>query len=111
MADVLPGFLGKALPFTDEFVAHDPHLRALLQSYAPGLGTLTDVIRNGELRLALIPDLDARCRRSDARHEVTARGTSYATTPMGGSVRMTSCASVRSRSRSAAREATARCPS
>jgi virulence factor Mce-like protein len=61
VADVLPGFLRTALPFTDEFVTHDPHLRALLQSYAPGLGTLTDVIRNGELRLALIPDLDARC--------------------------------------------------
>ena len=69
VADVLPGFLGTALPFTDEFVTHDPHLRALLQSYAPGLGTLTDVIRNGELRLALIPDLDARCRYDIARRD------------------------------------------
>jgi phospholipid/cholesterol/gamma-HCH transport system substrate-binding protein len=69
VADVLPGFLGRALPFTDEFVTHDPHLRALLQSYAPGLGSLTDVIRNGELRLALIPDLDARCRYEIARRD------------------------------------------
>ena len=69
VADVLPGFLDTALPFTDEFVTHDPHLRALLQSYAPGLGTLTDVIRNGELRLALIPDLDARCPYDIARRD------------------------------------------
>jgi virulence factor Mce-like protein len=69
VASVLPGFLGTALPFTDEFVTHDPHLRALLQSYAPGLGSLTDVIRNGELRLALIPDLDARCRYDTARRD------------------------------------------
>ena len=69
VADVLPGFLGDALPFTDELVTHDPHLRALLQSYAPGLGSLTDVIRGGELRLALIPDLDARCRYDIARRD------------------------------------------
>ena len=69
VADVLPGFLRTALPFTDEFVTHDPHLRALLQSYAPGLGSLVDVIRNGELRLELIPDLDARCRYDVARRD------------------------------------------
>ncbi|WP_028650774.1 MCE family protein [Nocardioides halotolerans] len=69
VASVLPGFLDTALPFTDELVAHDPHLRALLQSYAPGLGSLTEVIRNGELRLALIPDLDARCRYDVARRD------------------------------------------
>jgi phospholipid/cholesterol/gamma-HCH transport system substrate-binding protein len=69
VADVLPGFLRTALPFTDEFVTHDPHLRALLQAYAPGLGSLTDVIRNGELRLELIPDLDARCRYDVGRRD------------------------------------------
>jgi virulence factor Mce-like protein len=69
VASVLPGFLDGALPFTDEFVTHDPHLRALLQSYAPGLGSLTDVIRNGELRLELIPDLDARCSYGIGRRD------------------------------------------
>jgi virulence factor Mce-like protein len=69
VGSVLPGFLDTALPFTDEFVTHDPHLRALLQSYAPGLGSLVDVIRNGELRLELIPDLDARCRYDVARRD------------------------------------------
>ncbi len=69
VAGTLPGFLGAALPFTDEFVRHDPHLRALLQSYATGLGTLTDVIRDGELRLDLIPDKDARCAYDIARRD------------------------------------------
>ena len=69
VADVLPPFLAQALPLTDEFVVHDPHLRALLQSYAPGLGTFTDVIRDGELRLELIPDKDARCRYDIARRD------------------------------------------
>jgi phospholipid/cholesterol/gamma-HCH transport system substrate-binding protein len=69
VADVLPGFLRTALPFTNEFVTHDPHLRALLQNYASGLGSLADVIRNGELRLELIPDLDARCRYAIAHRD------------------------------------------
>ena len=65
----LPGFLSSALPFSDEFLRHDPHFRELLQSYAPGLGTLTQVIGNGELRLDLIPDKDARCAYDVARRD------------------------------------------
>ena len=69
IADTLPAFLRTGLGFTDEFVRHDPHLRTLLQEYAPGLGTFTRVIKNGELRLELIPDKDARCRYDIARRD------------------------------------------
>lgn len=69
IAETLPAFLRTGLGFTDEFVRHDPHLRALLQEYAPGLGTFTRVIKNGELRLELIPDKDARCAYDIARRD------------------------------------------
>lgn len=52
---VLPGFLATGVSFTDIFRSYDPHLRALLQAYQPGLGSLLDKIRGGELRIELIP--------------------------------------------------------
>jgi phospholipid/cholesterol/gamma-HCH transport system substrate-binding protein len=64
---VLPGFLSVGGGLTDLFVRHDPHLRALLQAYGPGLGTLTRVIRDGELKLELIVDKDPRCRYATPR--------------------------------------------
>jgi virulence factor Mce-like protein len=58
---VLPEFLSAGVGLTDVFAMHDPHLRALLQAYGPGLGTLARVIRDGELKLELIVDKDPRC--------------------------------------------------
>jgi phospholipid/cholesterol/gamma-HCH transport system substrate-binding protein len=58
---VLPGFLSVGVSLTDIFALHDPHLRALLKAYGPGLGSLTRVIRDGELKLELITDKDPRC--------------------------------------------------
>jgi virulence factor Mce-like protein len=58
---VLPGFLSVGVSLTDIFAMHDPHLRALLQAYGPGLGVLARTIRDGELKLELIMDKDPRC--------------------------------------------------
>jgi virulence factor Mce-like protein len=60
--EVLPDFLSVGVSLTDIFAAHDPHLRALLRNYAPGLSVLGDQVRNGRLRLKVIGDKDARCR-------------------------------------------------
>lgn len=60
--EVLPDFLSTGVGFTGVFRAYDPHLRALLQNYAPGLGSLLAKIRGGALNIALIPDKDPRCR-------------------------------------------------
>ena len=59
---VLPGFLSVGVTLTDIFALHDPHLRALLQAYGPGLGVLSRVIRDGEVKLEFIGDKDPRCK-------------------------------------------------
>jgi virulence factor Mce-like protein len=58
---VLPGFLDVGVSITDLFTMYEPHLRALLQDYGPGLGVLTNAIRGGELKIQLILDADHRC--------------------------------------------------
>ncbi len=58
---VLPGFLTTGVSFTDIFRSYEPHLRALLQNYSPGLQSVLAKVRDGELRIALIPDMDPRC--------------------------------------------------
>lgn len=58
---VVPDFLTVGVSLTDVFAAHDPHLRALLQAYSPGVGVLGDKVKNGRLQLDLIADTDPRC--------------------------------------------------
>lgn len=58
---VLPDFLKVGVSITDLFTMYEPHLRSLLQDYAPGLGVLNNGIQNGELRIQLILDADRRC--------------------------------------------------
>jgi phospholipid/cholesterol/gamma-HCH transport system substrate-binding protein len=59
--EVLPDFLRAGVSVTDLFASYEPHVRALLQGYAPGLGVLTTAIRDNELRIQLILDADRRC--------------------------------------------------
>lgn len=66
---VVPDFLTVGVSLTDVVAAHDPHLRALLQAYSPGVGVLGDSIRNGRLQLNLIADLDRRCDYGTARRD------------------------------------------
>ncbi|HWI42566.1 MAG TPA: MlaD family protein [Nocardioides sp.] len=58
---VLPGFLSTGVSFTDVFLSYEPHLRALLQNYSPGLASVLQKVRGGELRIAIIPSRDKRC--------------------------------------------------
>lgn len=58
---VLPGFLSKGVSFTDVFWSYEPHLRALLQNYAPGLRSVLAKVRGGELRISIIPSRERRC--------------------------------------------------
>lgn len=57
----LPPFLKVANEFGDIFTAYDPHFRALLAEYAPGLGTLSRAVRNGFLQIHGIPQRRERC--------------------------------------------------
>lgn len=66
---VLPDFLSAGVSLTDMIAAHDPHLRALLQSYAPGLDVFRKVIGDGSVRLDLIMDRDPRCRYATSRQD------------------------------------------
>lgn len=69
---VLPGFLSTGVSFTDVFRSYDPHLRALLQNYSPGLQSLMDKVYGGELHISIIADKDPRCRyQSNTRVEAT----------------------------------------
>lgn len=65
--EVLPDFLAAGVGITDIFASYDPHIRSLLQTYAPGLGVLTNAIQNKELRIQLILDADRRCAYDVAR--------------------------------------------
>lgn len=67
--EVLPEFLSVGVSLTDIFVARDPHLRALLQAYSPGLGTLGDAISDNKLQLEVILDEDPRCRYDTPRRD------------------------------------------
>ena len=66
---MLPDFLSLGVSVTDIFATHDPHLAALLQAYAPGIGVLADRIKNGELQLELIADNDPRCDYGTPRRD------------------------------------------
>lgn len=66
---VLPGFLSTGVTFTDIFESYNPHLRALLASYQPGLASLLGKVRNKTLYLTLIADKDARCRYATTIHD------------------------------------------
>lgn len=58
---VLPDFLSAGGSITGLFASYEPHVRRLLQTYAPGLGVLNEAITDGELRIQLILDADSRC--------------------------------------------------
>lgn len=60
-AKVLPDFLSVGVSFTDIVRSYEPHLRELLQEYAPGLGVLPTAIVNGEVKLDIIGHRTRRC--------------------------------------------------
>jgi virulence factor Mce-like protein len=67
--EVLPDFLAAGVGITDIFASYEPHIRSLLQTYAPGLGVLTNAIKNNELRIQLILDADRRCAYDVTRRD------------------------------------------
>ena len=69
--EVLPGFLSTGVSFTDVFRSYEPHLRALLQNYSPGLQSLMDKVYDGALHIALVPDRDPRCDYGNTRAKPT----------------------------------------
>lgn len=58
---VLPGFLQEGVSMTDLIVSYDPHLRALLADFAPGLAVLGVAVKNGSLQLDAIGQMDHLC--------------------------------------------------
>ncbi len=67
--EVLPGFLDTGVSFTDVVMAYEPHLRALLQVYSRGLGSLVAVLKGGQLRIELIGVRTARCDYGTSQHQ------------------------------------------
>ena len=64
---VLPDFLRVSISLGDIVEARDPAFRELLAQYAPGLRTLTQVVRDKKLFIELILSNDERCRYSTTR--------------------------------------------
>ncbi len=65
--EVLPGFLATGVSFTDVFRSYEPHLRALLQNYGPGLRSVLAKVKGGELRIQIITKSDPRCSYGTSR--------------------------------------------
>ncbi len=68
-SEVLPGFLGVSVEFSDLFRSYAPHLGAILTNYAPGIGVLGKAVRNGVLRITGIPQPSTRCRYATPRRD------------------------------------------
>lgn len=66
---VLPGFLSAGIALGQVLGRRDPHLRALLRSYAPGLSTVGRIIRDEHLQIDLVTDQSTRCRYDTVRRE------------------------------------------
>ncbi len=66
---VLPGFLSVGVSFTDIVRSYEPHLRALLQEYAPGLGVLPRFIVDGEAKLDIFGHRTRRCDYNHSHQE------------------------------------------
>ncbi|WP_203335676.1 MlaD family protein [Nocardioides limicola] len=65
--EVFPEFLDTGVSLTDMLVAHDPHLRRLLQTYAGGIDTVTHVLRDGHLHVDILAQRSERCRYDTTR--------------------------------------------
>lgn len=65
--EVLPDFLATGVSFTDVFRSYEPHLRALLQNYGPGLRSVLAKVKGGELRIKIITKSDPRCDYGTSR--------------------------------------------
>lgn len=66
--EVLPGFLSVGVSFDDMFMSYEPHLRALLQAYAPGIRSVIDVLHGGRLNIQVIAHRTTRCDYGTTRH-------------------------------------------
>lgn len=66
--EVLPGFLSVGVSFDDMVMAYEPHLRALLQNYSPGLRVLVDALHGGALNMSIISHRTRRCSYGTPRH-------------------------------------------
>ena len=63
---VLPAFLMAGVDLGRVLERYDPHLRQLLREYAPGLGTVGEVVGES-LRVDLVVDQSTRCRYDTER--------------------------------------------
>jgi phospholipid/cholesterol/gamma-HCH transport system substrate-binding protein len=59
--DVLPLFLARGAELTGLLVSYEPHLRALLAAFAPGLDVLARAVRDDSLQLNVIGQKDHEC--------------------------------------------------
>lgn len=67
--EVLPGFLTVGVSFTDMVMSYEPHLRALLQEYAPGIRALMAVLHGDRLNVQIIPKRTRRCDYDSTRQD------------------------------------------
>ncbi|MGO4257285.1 MlaD family protein [Marmoricola sp. RAF53] len=69
MAQILPGFLGQAVVFSDLFRSYAPHLGAILQGYAPGLGVLGIAVKDGKVQIDGFPQRPTDCDYGTPRRD------------------------------------------
>jgi phospholipid/cholesterol/gamma-HCH transport system substrate-binding protein len=58
---ILPQFLSLGADLTGLLASYEPHLRALLAAFAPGLDVLARAVRNGSMQLNVIGQKDHEC--------------------------------------------------
>lgn len=68
-AQILPGFLAQAVPFSDLFRGYAPHLGVLLAGYGPGIGVLGRAIRDNTLLIEGIPQRVTKCEYDTPRRD------------------------------------------
>lgn len=68
---ILPALLDRTIELNDTLAARDPHLRALLQNYARGVGSLANTFRHGELVLRAMFATQEICSYGTTRRQPT----------------------------------------
>jgi virulence factor Mce-like protein len=68
---IFPKLLDRSIDLNDLLAAREPHLRALLQSYAPGVNALAGTFRDGRLQLNALVAGQKVCDYGTARRNPT----------------------------------------
>lgn len=69
--EILPALLDQSIALNDVLAAREPHVRALLQAYGPGVGGLANTFVDGELKLSALIAGQRICEYGTSRRSPT----------------------------------------